>query len=146
LVSCQYFEKQIPSEDELLQKKLKEINWKEVTVYPSIEECKGLTNKEQARECFFTNITKIIQEKLDIDVISLHYPGVDTINVKITVSSVAKITFEPQFPNDIHVDLKTKIDSIIQNRLTGFPKIEPAQKEGIPVNTQFILPIVIKKQ
>jgi hypothetical protein len=37
-----------------------------------------------------------------------------------------------------------KIDSILKARLVGFPKINPAIKRGIPVKTQFILPVILK--
>jgi hypothetical protein len=68
----------------------------------------------------------------------------DTIEVRITVFPDSKITFEPLFPSDSLTYDKQKTDSIIKARLTDFPKIEPAQKEGIPVKTQFILPVILK--
>jgi hypothetical protein len=52
--------------------------------------------------------------------------------------------FEPQFPKDSVAYDKTKIDSILKVRLVDFPKINPAIKRGIPVKTQFILPVILK--
>lgn len=142
--SCNYFEKHVPNEEELLKKRLQEINWKEVTVYPSVESCDSILDKEQKKECFFNFMTTLIQQKISPDSIPISSRIIDTIQVKVTVSATSEITFEPLFKSDSLAYPKQKIDSLIQTRLTNFPKIEPAQKEGIPVKTEFILPVVLK--
>ena len=142
--SCQYFDKQIPSEKELLQKELKSINWKEVDEYPSLVDCEKIDNKAQRQQCFFEVLTQLIQEKLSVDTLSILYPELDTIEVKVTVFPNATLQFEPQFPKDSVTYDKIKIDSILKARLVDFPKINPAIKRGIPVKTQFILPVILK--
>lgn len=143
LASCQFFDRQVPDEDELLQQRLNEINWNEVSSYPSIPECEVIDDEEMRKECFFSSMTRLIQEKLDVDTLSVLYPEVDTIQVKVTVNPDASLQFEPQFPKDSVAYDKMKIDSILNVRLTDFPKIEPALKEGVPVKTQFILPVIL---
>jgi hypothetical protein len=142
--SCQYFDKQIPSEKELLQKELKSINWKEVDEYPSVVDCEKIDNKAQRQQCFFEVLTQLIQEKLSVDTLSVLYPELDTIEVKVTVFPNATLQFEPQFPKDSVAYDTIKIDSILKARLVDFPKINPAIKRGIPVKTQFILPVILK--
>ncbi len=142
--SCQYFDKQIPSEKELLQKELKSINWKEVDEYPSVVDCEKIEDKKQRQQCFFEVLTQLIQEKLSVDTLSVLYPELDTIEVKVTVFPNATMQFEPQFPKDSVAYDKIKIDSILKVRLVDFPKINPALKRGIPVKTQFILPVILK--
>ena len=142
--SCQYFDKQIPSEKELLQKELKSINWKEVDEYPSVVDCEKIEDKKQRQQCFFEVLTQLIQEKLSVDTLSVLYPELDTIEVKVTVFPNATMQFEPQFPKDSVAYDKIKIDSILKVRLVDFPKINPAIKRGIPVKTQFILPVILK--
>jgi hypothetical protein len=142
--SCQYFDKQIPSEKELLQKELKSINWKEVDEYPSVVDCEKIDDKKQRQQCFFEVLTQLIQEKLSVDTLSVLYPELDTIEVKVTVFPNATMQFEPQFPKDSVAYDKIKIDSILKVRLVDFPKINPALKRGIPVKTQFILPVILK--
>ncbi|HAT79986.1 MAG TPA: hypothetical protein DCS17_00780 [Flavobacterium sp.] len=142
--SCQYFEKQVPSEKELLQKELNAINWKKVDEFPSVVNCDTIENKVQRQQCFFEVMTQLIQEKLSIDTLSILYPELDTIEVKVTVFPNATIQFEPQFPKDTVAYNKTKIDSILKARLVDFPKVIPAIKRGIPVKTQFILPVILK--
>lgn len=134
----------MPSEKELLQKELKSINWKEVDEYPSFTDCDKLDNKKLRQQCFFTFLTDLIQEKLSIDTLSILYPELDTIDVMVTIYPNAKMKFEPQFPKDSVAYDTIKIDSILHARLVNFPKVNPAIKHGIPVKTQFILPVIIK--
>lgn len=142
--SCQYFEKQIPSEQELLQKELQSINWKEVDEFPSVVNCDSIDNKMEKQQCFFQYMTQLIQHKLSVDTLSVLYPELDTIEVKVTVFPNSRLVFEPLFPKDSVAYDTVKIDSILKARLVGFPKINPAIKRGIPVKTQFILPVILK--
>lgn len=142
--SCQYFEKQVPSEKELLQKELKSINWKEVDEYPSVPDCDKIADKKLRQQCFFEVMSNLIQEKLNIDTLSVLYPELDTIEVKVTIFPNSTMKFEPQFPKDSVAYDTIKIDSILHARLVDFPKVNPAIKRGIPVKTQFILPVIIK--
>lgn len=142
--SCQYFEKQVPSEKELLEKELKAINWKEVDELPSIADCEKIENKKLRQQCFFEYMTQLIQQKLSIDTLSILYPELDTIDVKVTIFPNATMKFEPQFPKDSVAYDTVKIDSILKVRLVDFPKVNPAIKRGIPVKTQFILPVILK--
>ncbi|MGO4772510.1 hypothetical protein ACEN2I_12665 [Flavobacterium sp. W22_SRS_FK3] len=144
--SCQYFDKQVPSEKELLQKELKSINWKEVDEYPSVADCEKISDKKQRQQCFFEIMSQLIQEKLDIDTLSVLYPELDTIEVKVTVFPNSTLKFEPQFPKDSVTYDTIRMDSILRARLIDFPRVNPAIKRGIPVKTQFILPVILKEK
>ncbi|HMK06645.1 MAG TPA: hypothetical protein VK476_03890 [Flavobacterium sp.] len=141
--SCQYFDKQVPSKDALLEEQLKTINWKTVDELPSISNCDSLTDKSQKQQCFFEFLTQLIQQKLNSDTLAVLYPELDTINVKVTVFANAALQFEPQFKDTLSYNT-AKIDSIIVARLVDFPQIKPALKRGLPVKTQFILPVILK--
>ncbi|SEN52527.1 hypothetical protein SAMN05444671_1754 [Flavobacterium sp. CF108] len=142
--SCQYFEKKVPSEKELLQKELKSINWKEVDEYPTVAECETINDKKLRQKCFFDVMSQLIQEKLKVDSLSILYPDLDTIQVKVTVFPNSKMKFEPEFQKDSVAYDTIRIDSILHARLVDFPKVNPAIKRGLPVKTQFTLPVIIK--
>jgi hypothetical protein len=144
--SCQYFEKKVPNEKELLDKQLKEINWNEVDEYPSVADCEKLTDPTQRKQCFFEFLTTAIQQKLAVDTLSTIFPKLDTIEVKVTVFPNSTMKFEPQFTKDSVAYDTIKIDSILHVRLVDFPKVNPAIKRGIPVKTQFVLPVIIKTE
>ena len=144
--SCQYFEKKVPNEKELLEKQLKEINWNEVDEYPSVADCEKLTDDTQRKQCFFEFLTTTIQQKLAVDTLSTLFPKLDTIEVKVTVFPNSTMEFDPQFPKDSVAYDTIKIDSILRIRLVNFPKVNPAIKRGIPVKTKFVLPVIIKTE
>ncbi|MDI9256463.1 hypothetical protein [Flavobacterium sedimenticola] len=144
--SCQYLEKKVPSEQELLDKQMKEINWNEVDEYPSVDDCEKLTDENLRKQCFFDFITTTIQQKLAVDTLSTLFPKLDTIEVRVTVLPNATLEFQPEFPKDSGAYDTIKIDSILRARLVDFPKINPALKRGIPVKTQFVLPVIIKQE
>ncbi len=145
--SCQYFEKQVPDEKELLEQELKKINWNEVDEFPSVLQCDTIKDAEIKRQCFFDYMAQTIQERIGIDTLRIEYPEIDTINVKITINPDSSLQFETQYQNDsIPLADKTKIDSILNSRLSDFPKVEPAIKRGVKVKTQFVLPVIIKME
>ena len=144
--SCQYFEKKVPNEKDLLEKQLKDINWNEVDEYPSVADCEKLTDATQRKQCFFEFLTTTIQQKLAVDTLSTLFPKLDTIEVKVTVFPNSTMEFEPQFPKDSVAYDTIKIDSILRIRLVNFPKVNPAIKRGIPVKTKFVLPVIIKTE
>lgn len=146
LTSCSYFEKQIPDENELLQKELKAINWDQVDEYPSIEACDQLTDAQLRKQCFFEFLSNTIQQKLNTDTLMVLYPELDTIEVKVTINPNTTLAFEPLFPKDSTSYDTQKMDSILRARLIDLPKVNPAIKRGLPVKTQFILPVIIRSE
>jgi len=145
LHSCQFFE-QVPSKEVLLQKELKTINWNEVDEFPSVSDCEKITDEAMSRQCFFDFLSTTIQQKLAVDTLSVLYPELDTIEVRVTVFPDSTLKFEPQFPKDTVAYDTIKIDSILHARLIDFPKVNPAIKRGIPVKTQFVLPVILKME
>lgn len=144
--SCQYLGGEVPSKKELLDKELNAINWNEVDEFPSFSECDKIKDERLQKQCFFEFLTQTIQEKLTSDTLATLYPELDTIEVKVTVFPNSIMKFEPQFPKDSTAYDTIKIDSILQSRLVNFPKVNPATKRGLPVKTQFILPVIIKSE
>src|SRR5436190_19594248 len=142
--SCQFFDNKVPLKEELLKKELKQINWNEVDEFPSVSECENIEDKELRKQCFFEFLAQTIQDKLNVDTLASMYPELDTIEVKVTVFPNSTIRFEPQFAKDTQAYDTIKIDSILRARLVDLPKINPAIKRGIPVKTQFILPVILK--
>jgi hypothetical protein len=140
--SCQYFNTQVPNQDELLKKELKAINWNQVDELPSFSNCDSVVDKTQKKQCFFDYLRLLIQQKLSSDTLSVVYPQLDTITVKVTVLADATLQFEPKITDTLSYNA-TKIDSILKARLVDFPKVNPAIKRGIPVKTQFILPVIL---
>src|SRR5690606_19851744 len=73
LTGCQYFEKQVPEKDELLQKELQNITW-EVDSFPSVEQCDSIADKDLHKQCFIDFLTQNIQQRISADTLSLRFP------------------------------------------------------------------------
>lgn len=95
--SCQFFDKKVPNEKELLDKQLKEINWKEVDELPSVTDCEKISDENDRKQCFFDFLTASIEQRLAIDTLRTMYPQLDTIEVKVTVFPNSKITLNLNF-------------------------------------------------
>lgn len=143
LIGCKQFDNTVPLKEELLQKELRSINWAEVDELPSVVACDSVAGKSERQDCFTRFLAMTIQQKISVDTLAVLYPKIDTIKVKITVFADSTVAFEPELDEKLIYDTKA-IDSIIKQRLVDFPKITPALKRGIPVNTQFILPVILK--
>lgn len=142
---CQYIEK-TPSKDAMLDKEMQAVDWSEVDEYPSIDDCETLRDKNERRHCFFEFLTQQIQQKLAVDTLAVMYPKLDTIEVKVTVFPDSTLGFEPNLRKDSLLYDTKRIDSILHARLVDFPKVSPAIKRGIPVKSQFLLPILLKME
>ena len=145
LGSCEYFGRR-DSEEELLERELKSINWNEVDEYPSVSTCEKLEDKDLQRSCFFEFLASTIQQKLNVDTLAILYPNLDTIQVRVTVFPDSTLKFEPNFQKDSLAYDTRKIDSILHSRLVDLPKVSPAIKRGIPVKSQFVLPVILKME
>ena len=144
--SCQYFEKNVPKKEVLLQEELQKINWEEVDEFPSTLQCDSINDKIARKQCLFEYITNTIQEKFSQDSIKIHFPKLDTIPVKVTIFPNSKITFKSNLKKySRDYDIVT-VDSVLQSKLRDFPAVEPAIKRGIKVKTQFVLPIILKSE
>jgi hypothetical protein len=141
IVGCKQIDT-VPEKEQLLQKELQSINWNEVDELPSVAQCDSLSDKTARQQCFTDFLGSTIQQKISIDTLSVLYPEIDTIKVKITVFADSTVTFEPDFNGHLIYDTH-KIDSIIKDKLADFPKVNPALKRGIPVRTQFLLPLIL---
>jgi len=144
LNSCN-FEKAIPEKEELLTERLQEINWNEITRFPSFSACDSIPNKTAHQKCFLEHLTYTIQQRLHGDTLSVLYPEIDTIHIKITINTDSSLVFETPFNKQTNQNFR-KIDSLINVRLRNFPQIEPAQKDGISVKTEFLFPLIVKVQ
>ncbi|NUY80655.1 hypothetical protein HUK80_07095 [Flavobacterium sp. MAH-1] len=143
MVSCQYFDKQVPSKDELLEKELKSINWQEVDEFPSVADCDSVTDKVMRRQCFLDFLVTNIQQRLNAEPLKVLYPDLDTIQMKVTIFPDSHVQFEPKLSDSL-IYGKATVDSVLQARLADFPPVKPALKRDIPVKTQFVLPVVLE--
>jgi hypothetical protein len=143
--SCQFFENQPTSENELLQKQLKDINWKTVDQAPSIVQCDSFVNVFEKKDCFFRFFTDEIKSKLNGVNFTKFYPKNAILNIKVSVVPEHELFFEADISKDSIALFKPQIDSILSEKLIDFPAVSPAMKQGVYVKSVFFIPYKVTK-
>lgn len=142
--SCQFFETEKVSLDAIYNEEMKTINWKDVDRYPSFSNCENTLEKPAQQECFIQTISTQVYKSLNHENIIATREVYDTIKVNFEVGSNGELSIraieidtilQKEFP-DLEAWLLQSIDSL--------QPIAPAYKRGIPVKTQFTLPVIIR--
>lgn len=120
--------------------KIEEIDYSSIDSYPIFSECDENTLKQSQKECFYKLLSKKIEQSLNDKKIT-YLTVNDTILVYIKVNSKGQIQVNNiTINNDVRFkELKIAITQSIEQ----LPETQPAIKMGIPVTTEFLLPIVV---
>jgi hypothetical protein len=142
--SCRYFETEKVSSEKIYNEEIKTINWKDVDRYPSFSNCEKSIEKREQKTCFINTISahlyQSISDKKMVAIRDVH----DTVRIDFSVSkkgvlSIDKIKMDTvlqrEFPN---------LETLILTSIDSLQPVAPAYKRGIPVKTQFTLPVIIK--
>ncbi|MBZ0326104.1 MAG: hypothetical protein K8F54_00735 [Altibacter sp.] len=146
VTSCQFFETEKISTETFYEEELKTINWQDVDQYPAFSQCENTSEKLAQKACFERVLSTRIYEYIDSKKIVAQRELNDTVFLDFSIDRAATLSVN-----------QIKMDSLLQNE---FPKMEqwlqesvdsvtivaPAFKRGIPVKTEFRLPIIIKTQ
>lgn len=146
LVGCNNFETKKITSEEVLELESKTLNWKEVDEYPAFENCKNIAELEKARDCFEANVANSVyaylarQEPIVTEIID------DTIYVQLEISKTGKPVIASIEVDTLVTNQIPELKLWLQQSIDSLPKIYPASKRGIPVNSVFTMPIVIKAE
>ena len=144
LSSCSYFEKKKVYTNDIVEEELQAINWKDVDQYPSFDACENLSNTFNKKQCFEKTLRDCVNTYLSKQNIIVTKDVEDTIKLKININHIGKLSIKMIKIND-EVKLQIpKIDSLLRHSFDSLPKIYPAIKRGQQVETEFVLPIVVK--
>ncbi|MAZ71849.1 MAG: hypothetical protein CMC70_01760 [Flavobacteriaceae bacterium] len=141
--SCQFFETEKISSETFYESALKTIDWKNVDRYPAFATCDTLSEKLQQKICFEGELAYQIQQGMIAQKVTALHDVNDTIVLSFAISENAQISI-----------LHMQIDSLLQREfphlkdsltysIDALQLVAPAYKRGIPVKTQFTLPIVV---
>ncbi|QTY26053.1 hypothetical protein [Flavobacterium sp. CS20] len=126
--------KKVDAED-IAQKELKTINFKEVDRFPLFKTCDETASREVQQSCFEQHLHLWLKPYLDaLDVELLEN---DTLHLFLKINKTGKIQLDL-------LNSKMDLNKTFQRIFEKAPQIYPAQKRGIPVNVKFELPIILK--
>ena len=143
LFGCTDIEKQNHDAEELANQRFEEIEDREVDQYPLMGECDELGSVRQQRDCFYRELGKEISSRMDSITLPVSVSASDSVSSLLVVDREGQLRYEG-IQGSLSQAVSEKLDSLLRARFENLPKVEPAIKRGVPVRTEFSLPIVIK--
>ncbi len=118
------------------------IDFTKVDISPSFDNCKNLLGKKKTN-CFRTEI----QQRISVDLkrhkfITENFID-EVIIVNVLINNKGYFTFLNTSSTKMLKNNFPKLDSLIKKAIKDLPQISPGIKRGIPVSTQYQLPIRI---
>ncbi|MBU2525519.1 MAG: hypothetical protein KKC03_02830 [Bacteroidetes bacterium] len=130
--------KKIPS-DTWLQEEANLINWEQVDVFPVFATCGEMLPLDAQKKCFQETLTAHLHAFLT-EKFQAYQNYQDTIVLHIEVDTLGQIKINTLQTHDAH----NILDSLIQESVIDLPKIYPALKRNIPVNTQLRMALILQ--
>lgn len=139
-MSCDFFQKKKLAEEEMIDTI---IDYKSVDTFPLFPDCDSIPSQDKQRVCSQIKLSEHIFASLSESNIITARKVADTVRVKLLVSSSGKVSLTNVEMSDNLLKQIPTIDSLLKNSIATMPVLKPALKRGIPVATEFSLPIVI---
>ncbi|MFC7356474.1 hypothetical protein ACFQO1_02140 [Jejudonia soesokkakensis] len=146
LSSCQFFEtEKIPSET-FYAEELETIDWHEVDRYPLFKDCEESSEKEIQKRCFEAILTTKMYQSISDQSLIASQKIIDTLYLTMLVSQEGALSI-----TELKIDSVTrrdfpKLEAMILSAVDSMQLVAPAYKRGIPVRTQFTLPVVLQSE
>ena len=139
--SCEYisFEK-----NKNIEKIDMDVDFTSVDVSPSFKVCNSLIDKDKKNSCFRLTIREEIANSLAKYSIKVKQPLDETITVTIIINSNKQVNLVNIGASESLRKEIPALHEMIEKSIADLPDIYPAIKRGIPVTTQYQLPIRIK--
>lgn len=144
--SCTYFETKKISSETFLEEELKSINWKDVDQYPVFANCENISDKLTQKSCFETTLTTQIYEYINSKNIVANRDFNDTVKLDFLVTNAAHVSVTNIDIDSLLLEAFPQLEKWLLESIDSISVVAPAYKRGIPVNTEFSLPIIIKTQ
>ncbi|WP_029036728.1 hypothetical protein [Salinimicrobium xinjiangense] len=146
LVSCEEFQTRKISSEEILSEETRDFNWHEVDQYPAFEECRNITEVQAAKACFGNKVSQYFYSRLEAKQPVVTEEIDDTLFLYLRISEKGTPAIDSmEIDSLVRIQLPD-IDEWLYQSVDSLPKIYPATKRGIPVQTTFRMPVVIKAE
>ena len=139
--SCDYFSFE---KNKNLEKIDMDIDFTSVDFSPSFKVCDSLINKLKKTDCFRTTMHQEIYKSLAENSIQLKKDVDETIVVVIKIQADKQVVLASIKASDSLLKYIPSLKKMIKKSIADLPDVYPAIKRGIPVTTQYKLPIRIK--
>ena len=120
------------------------IDFSTVDIAPSFDDCKNFVDKEKKSNCFRNTIYNHISSSLAKHTFEVRKPIEEVINVVVTIDRKGSATVNQIASSALIKKTLPSLDSLVKLSVVSLPKMFPAIKRGIPVTTQYQIPIQIR--
>jgi len=141
LTSCEFFKKKEFTPATAIDTI---VDYNSVDVFPLFPSCDSIPSQEKQKICSQIKLSEHIYASLSEYQIVTSEIINDTILVKINIDKTGKTSLSNLQSSEFIKAQIPKLDSIIASGINSLPLLKPAIKRGIPVTTEFTLPIVVK--
>ena len=141
--SCQFFNL---DKNSMQQEVDTVVDFSVVDVSPSFAVCDSVIDKAAKTACFRHTIHLQISKSLSATPMVVENPINETIFVHVLIDKAGKITLKNIESTTELKEALVHLDSLVRLSLQSLPIVFPAIKRGIPVSTQYQLPIKIQVQ
>lgn len=145
-ISCEGLITQKKSSEEFLEEELKTINWNDVDTYPLFEGCNENDSKDLQKKCFETFIHNHINGHLNQEELISGVPIFDTLMISLQLTGKSQVSVLGIEGDSLTFSTFPELKQRLSESLNSLPQAAPALKRGVPVKTQFTLPLVIKTE
>ncbi len=143
LTSCQFFNTERISSETFYEEEVKNIDWKEVDIYPSFKECESFSEKAQQKACFQRVIASTLEQTFEESNMVVSNDLLDTLTLVCHIDSLGQLTLKELTMDTLTEKQLPSLRDQVKKSLSRLPAMAPAYKRGIPVATQVTLPIIL---
>lgn len=138
--SCRTQEQKEQEAQMRAQFRLESIDFSTPDQLPLFEDCDEMEN---AANCFYKKLCEQVELKLKNHDLQFEITKTDSVTAILIVDKSGFIKYD-SLSGSVFSDKDIIVDSLLKNRLKDMVQIKPALKQGIPVNSSYLLPVVIK--
>lgn len=120
------------------------IDYNSIDTFPLFPKCDSIPSIDKQKICTQIKLSQHIYASIASHQIMTSKPINDTIYVQLRIDNTGKSMLSNIRSSDFIKTEVPNMDSLIKSGIEKLPLLKPAIKRGMPVTTEFTLPIVLK--
>jgi hypothetical protein len=141
LISCDYISFKRKKDFEQIDPN---IDVTSVDTPPTFGKCNAIIDKQEKTECFYQEIHKELSLSLQEQEIEVRRNINETVEVVITIHADNKVTLKSIQASEELYEQIPKFKKMVEKAIADLPQMIPANKKGIPVTSEYKLPIRVQ--
>lgn len=120
------------------------VDYHSVDAYPSFSVCDSLVNAAAKNRCFTNNLYTHLSSSLMAYTFTVSERIDEKVAVTLKIDAKGKATLVTIVSSEQVKEELPQLDSLIKASVQTLPQMFPALKHGIPVATEYVVPLVLK--